>query len=90
MNNRKAAKTSLADVLMTVAGVIISIAGIIYIIKQYKKLLSYLLTTPDDESEEQKKSVEKRMNYQFKQIYSDDETEKPYQIEDDDISAVID
>lgn len=87
--NGKRTSTS-RDFMIAVTGVIISIAGIVYIIKQYSKLLSYLLTTADESNAEQKEHLEKRMNYQLKQFYSEEESEDIDADDDGQLSAIID
>lgn len=80
----------LKNYVFIVMGLIISLAGIIYIIVQYSKLLSDPLI---EESESDEKAVEseiflKRVRNRFKQV-RDDEGVNPDYIDDGDFSIEI-
>ena len=67
MNQKNTSK--LKDYIMIVMGLVISIAGIIFIIVQYTKLLSAPSTEEENEHDER---VVKKIRSHFKQIHQDE------------------
>lgn len=67
MNKKNTAR--LKDYILIIMGIVISIAGIIFIIRQYSKLLSD--PTPVEGDEHNDRFV-KKVRSQFKQIHKDE------------------
>ncbi len=84
MNERKA--NHLKNIIIIITGVIVSLAGILYIIKQYSKLLSSVLTSSD---EAHSNVCKKKIDNRFKQVANDEDVIEEIS-EEDDISAEID
>jgi len=83
MNEKNTSK--LKDYIWILMGLVISIAGIIYIIVQYNKLISE--PSLDEENEHSERMI-KRVKSHFKQIHSDEGT-RPELIDEGDLSIEI-
>ena len=75
----------LKDGILMLMGLVISIAGIIYIIRQYSKLLS---TPTQYEANERNERVVKKIHSHFKQIHNDEGT-SPDQIDEGDLAIEL-
>lgn len=76
----------LKDYIFMLMGLIISIAGVIFIIRQYSKLIS--TPTPYEETEHNERIV-KKIRSHFKQIHKDEGT-NPELIDDGDLAIDLD
>ncbi len=74
----------LRNFLLTFMGVVVTVAGLIYIGIQYNKLLSALLTSKEESSENG--GVERKCKDRFRQI-EDEEGVAPEILDEDDLSA---
>lgn len=77
--------SQLKDYILILMGLIISIAGIIFIVRQYSKLLS---APSSDEEGEQDESVITKIRSHFKQIHQD-EGNNPELIDEGDLSIEV-
>lgn len=77
--------TRLRNYLLTLMGVAVTLASLIYIGIQYSKLLSTLLTSKENAQES---DIERKYKNRFKQI-ENEEGLAPATIEEDDLSADI-
>ncbi len=77
--------SQLKDYILIIMGLVISIAGIIFIVVQYNKLLS--APSPYEENEHDER-VMKKIRSHFKQIHKDEGT-SPELIDEGDLSLEI-
>ena len=77
--------SQLKDYMLIIMGLVISIAGIIFIVLQYNKLLS--APAAEDESEHEDRYATKLRSH-FKQIYKDEGT-SPELIDEGDLSIEL-
>lgn len=75
----------LKDSILMLMGLVISIAGIIYIVRQYSKLLS---TPTQYEENERNERVVKKIHSHFKQIHKD-EGISPDQMDEGDLAIEL-
>lgn len=76
---------TLKDCILMLMGLVISIAGIIYIVRQYSKLLS---TPTQYEENERNERVVKKIRSHFKQIHKD-EGISPDQMDEGDLAIEL-
>ena len=85
MMNKKTT-SQLKDYILIVMGLVISIAGIIYIIVQYTKLLS--APSPEDEESDRAERFDKKLRSHFKQIHKE-EGISPEQMDEGDLAIEL-
>ena len=78
----------LKNLVLIMMGMIVSFAGIIYIVVQYTKLLTDLLTKKADGDEEEIERFNKKVQNRFPQMEKD-EGVSPDTLEEDDITVEI-
>ena len=76
---------TLKDCILMLMGLVISIAGVIYIVRQYSKLLS---TPTQYEENERNERVVKKIRSHFKQIHKD-EGISPDQMDEGDLAIEL-
>lgn len=81
----KKTTSQLKDYILIIMGLVISIAGIVFIFIQYTKLLS--APSPEEENEHDERVV-KKLHSHFKQIHHDEGT-SPELIDEGDLSIEI-
>lgn len=81
----KKSTSQLKDYILILMGIVISIAGIIFIVRQYSKLLSEPSFNEEGESDDR---VIKKIKSHFKQIHEDEGT-NPELMDDGDLSIDV-
>ena len=82
----KKTTSQLKDCILIVMGLVISLAGIIFIIVQYTKLIS--APNPEEENRDRVDRVTKKIRNHFKQIHHEDGI-NPDQLDEGDLSIEL-
>lgn len=78
---------SIKNFVMIMAGIVISLAGIVYIAVQYSKLLTALFMK-NEEADEDSGKCDEKLKSRFRQVGEDEGTE-PDLLDEDDFSIEI-
>jgi len=72
------------NLVIIMTGIIVSLAGIVYIVVQYSKLLTALFMKNEEDDES---GCDTRLKHRFCQVETDEGSTPPDTLEDDDLSV---
>ncbi|MBQ7364238.1 MAG: hypothetical protein IJW46_01425, partial [Clostridia bacterium] len=78
----------LKNFIIMMTGIIISLAGIVYIVVQYSKLLTALIMKNEDAEDEGSK-CDAKLRSRFRQVQTDEGETSPDTLDEDDLSFEI-